>query len=237
MRSFSVFLPLALVVCFTQNARGSGAGGLGTSTLPSVQVEDPSQCLNTKSLAAELAQLLPAEKDHHQYAVGVVVTAAKDAQAAQVQVTVEHANGGVAPVERKLTVQRSECADAVRVVARMAASAMEGAPNKGEPKSNALGGRGGEPASSAPAKASVPDRVPDDYISFEHRVEVNVSTSKYGSNVQVNEYDVPVMGPYKKQLEWPELYRKTAHPDLAKTYEFNVNRWRAAWAGISVASL
>ncbi len=209
------------------------------TVLPTVSVEDKSNCINTQALTDELSSVLPSGRDHHGYAVGVLVQASRDPDSAQVMLTVENPGAKSPALERTLTVKRGECADASRLLARIAAKAMEGAP---ESESGGLGVRGSRPAAEdtpQPKKASASnDRMPDDWLHFQREVVVTVNSNRYGSTASVNEFEVPVMGPYAKKLEWEEFYQKVGRQDLADTYHSHwIRRNALYWSGIGVAVL
>jgi hypothetical protein len=209
------------------------------TVLPTVSVEDKSNCINTQALTDELSSVLPSGRDHHGYAVGVLVQASRDPDSAQVMLTVEHPGAKAPALERTLTVKRGECADASRLLARIAAKAMEGAP---ESEAGGLGVRGSRPSADdapQPKKVSVSnDRMPDDWLHFQREVVVTVNSNRYGSSASVNEFEVPVMGPYAKKLEWEEFYQKVGRQDLADTYHSHwIRRNALYWSGIGVAVL
>lgn len=209
-----------------------GAVAHAAGTQPQVTVQDPSGCISATALKAEMATVLAPGRDHGGYAVAVMGTGTPESRSVTLHLMVEHVDGATAGIDRELQVRRDECADQVRVVARIAAKAMDGAPVAEEPLA-VLGGEGVQER-QPPPKAPSPDQVPEGWIDFDR--EVVVTMDSHGSNASVEQYDVPVQGPYRRKMSWPEFYEATGHPDMASTFKRNTIR-RYAMYGTGVAAV
>ncbi len=197
------------------------------TVMPSVAVEDPSQCITTQALTNELAALLPPGRDHHAYAVGVLVQAAQDPDTATVLLTVEDSTGRAPALERSLNVPRAECADASRLLARIAAKAMDNAPRAESPAAAAPVSRpvlDATPARATRGTMASEVSMPAEWIHFKKKVVVTVTAYRYGSTASANELEEPVQGPFEKALAWEDFYRAVGRPDLAEVYQASVSR-------------
>lgn len=196
----------ALVILGSLPARAAPLPG-------SVLVEDPSGCIKKEPLIAELSALLDVSKDYRAYTLDVTTSAPGDDGSILVTVKV---SGGESPVVRSLKITTIECADAARVVARIASQQLDGAPAAAA-------------VTASPAAAPSTDRIPDEFIWFQRHVAVTLRSGRYGSSATVNEYEVPVVGPYRKELEWPDFYDKVGRPDLTSQLKANFAKRMVLW--------